>query len=244
MGGDTIIGGQTFRGGITYANIEALNIHLGTGNDTFTIESTHEGSTTVTGGRGNDTITVKTVSGHTTIEGDEGDDKVIVRNDEGTVDQIAGLLTIDTGAGNDVVTVDDAADTNDNTGTLTGSTLIGLDMPTSPLMQVIFIQAVGGRFRLAAHGHALVRRARAVGHRRPGRGRAAHAVRHAGPQGRRGPAGGQRHLHRHLHARGRRPELPGAGLHRHSAWSPPPTTPSRSTPPCCRARSPAASSRR
>ena len=118
------------------------------------------GSTTVTGGRGNDTFLVKTVSGHTTIESGAGDDKITVRNDEGTVDQIAGLLTIDTGTGNDVVTVDDAADTNDNTGTLTGSTLTGLDMPTSPLMQVIFIQAAGGRYRLERTDTQLVRRAR------------------------------------------------------------------------------------
>ncbi len=137
-----------FAAGITYANIEELNIHLGSGHDTFTIESTHVGSTNVFGAAGNDTFLVKTISGHTTIESGLGDDKITVRNDEGIVDQIAALLTLHTGAGADLVIVDDAADTNDNTGTLTGSTLTGLDMPTPPLTQVISIQAAGGRYRL------------------------------------------------------------------------------------------------
>ena len=88
------------------------------------------GTTNVTGDDGDDTFLIKTVSGHTTIESGFGNDKITVRNDEGTVDQIAALLTIDTGGGTDVVNVDDAADTNDNTGILTGSTLTGLDMPT------------------------------------------------------------------------------------------------------------------
>ena len=153
-GGLTFSGGTAFGelaqvpSGITYANIEELNIHLGTGNDTFTIETTHVGTTNVTGNDGDDTFLIKTVSGHTTIESGFGNDKITVRNDEGTVDQIAALLTIDTGGGTDVVNVDDAADTNDNTGILTGSTLTGLDMPTSPLTQVISIHAASGRYRL------------------------------------------------------------------------------------------------
>ena len=47
---------RTFTGGITYGNVEALNIELGTGNDTLTIESTHAGRTTITSGRGGDTF--------------------------------------------------------------------------------------------------------------------------------------------------------------------------------------------
>ncbi len=46
----------------------------------------------------------------------------------GLVDAISGLLVLDLGSGTDAVTVDDSADTDDNLGTLTQTTLTGLDM--------------------------------------------------------------------------------------------------------------------
>ena len=33
MGGDRVIGGRTFAGGITYSDIELLRVDLGNGND-------------------------------------------------------------------------------------------------------------------------------------------------------------------------------------------------------------------
>ena len=69
-------------GGITYASLEALNIALGSGNNTFTVESTHSGTTTVTSGDGNDTIRVKTTGGHTTIDTGAGNDLVTVSSDQ------------------------------------------------------------------------------------------------------------------------------------------------------------------
>ena len=78
---------------------------------------------------------VKTISGHTEIDTGDGDDAVRVSNDQRLVDQITGLLALDTGEGNDAVTVDDSLDTNDNVGTLTPSTITGLDMPTVPEVQ-------------------------------------------------------------------------------------------------------------
>ena len=102
MGGDTFIADRPFDGGITYSNLEALNIELGSGDDTLTVESTHTGTTHVSTGRGDDTIVVKTVQGHTTFVTGDGDDDVTVGNDEGLVDQVTALLTIDTGAGEDI----------------------------------------------------------------------------------------------------------------------------------------------
>ena len=52
MGGDAVIGGQTIAGGISYTGLEVVNVYLGSGNNTFTVESTHAGSTTIVGGRG------------------------------------------------------------------------------------------------------------------------------------------------------------------------------------------------
>src|SRR6185295_390431 len=45
MGTDTVISGRELPGGIQYFDVETLNIQLGTGNDSFTIESTHRGAT-------------------------------------------------------------------------------------------------------------------------------------------------------------------------------------------------------
>ena len=108
MGTGLTLEGQTFPGGIHYGNLEALNIELGSGNDSFTVESTHAGRTSITTGEGDDLVRVKTIGGHTEIDTGDGDDTVRVSNDERLVDQITGLLTLDTGAGTDTVTVDDS----------------------------------------------------------------------------------------------------------------------------------------
>ena len=50
MGPDQFVAGRVLNGGITYGDLEALNIHLGHGQDAFTIETTHFGTTRVTGG--------------------------------------------------------------------------------------------------------------------------------------------------------------------------------------------------
>src|SRR5438046_8980649 len=98
MGGNTVVGGRIVPGGISYSNLEALNLNLGFGANHLTIASTHNGSTTVTSGKGNDHIDVQTVAGFTSVETGAGDDTVTVSN-SGLVDQITGLLTLDTGAG-------------------------------------------------------------------------------------------------------------------------------------------------
>ncbi|MDX6679029.1 MAG: hypothetical protein QOE31_3081, partial [Solirubrobacteraceae bacterium] len=141
----------TFDGGVTYANVEVLNIALGRAADTLTIDSTHSGTTHVSGGDGADTILVKTISGPTTLATGAGDDLVIVRSDAGLVDEIAALLTIDAGSGSDTVIVDDGAEVDDNVGVLTGSLLTGLDMVAGPglqTVQTITIRATGGTYVL------------------------------------------------------------------------------------------------
>ena len=63
------------------------------------------------------------------------------------MDQITGLLTI-TGSGADALSIDDSADSNANTATLTDNTLIGLDMPTVQEIQTFRVQAQSGTYRL------------------------------------------------------------------------------------------------
>src|SRR5207244_1906621 len=58
--------------GIAYSNLEAVAVHLGSGDDAFRIASTHGGTTLVTGGAGNDAFVVQTISGPTAIDAGAG----------------------------------------------------------------------------------------------------------------------------------------------------------------------------
>ena len=119
MGGDTVIAGLELPGGITYDGIEELDIELGSGNNRFTIESTHEGSTVISTGDGYDTFNVRSIFGHTEILTGGGNDVVnvgsgvsikadgigggsperdaLAGDDARFVDPITALLTIDAG---------------------------------------------------------------------------------------------------------------------------------------------------
>jgi hypothetical protein len=118
-------------GGITYDSFATLTIGLGTAGDTFTIEGTHAGTTTVNGNNGNDTITIEAISGPTTANGGNDSDTFYVGANVGTVNDIAASLTLngnDPTSGSDSLFVDDTGDTTNNTGTLTSSQITGLGM--------------------------------------------------------------------------------------------------------------------
>ena len=64
---------------IHYLGLEELNIWLGFGANTFHINSTHGGETTLNTAEGGDTVNVNHVSGLVTVNAEEGDDFVNVR---------------------------------------------------------------------------------------------------------------------------------------------------------------------
>ena len=127
----TLLTGLGMAQGVQYSSIEILNLNLGSGGDTFTIESTHVGTTNLNTNAGDDTTQVRTIAGSTNIHTGTGTNTVNVGSTMpvtgGTVNGIAALLTL-TGGGTDTVNVDDRGDTAGNTGTLTGSLLTGLGM--------------------------------------------------------------------------------------------------------------------
>ena len=102
--------------GITYGTVEHLEISLGDDGTQFNVLSTNAGTDTLlqTGG-GDDTINVSSNAPTNT----------------GTVDLIAGHLTIQGEGGTDTTNVNDSGDTGANTGTLTATDLTGLDMGAS-----------------------------------------------------------------------------------------------------------------
>ena len=152
MGPDTLIGDRTLQGGINYLNLELLDIGLGYGQDVFTIESTHSGRTALRSGAKDDSIEIRTLNGHTLVDTGTGNDTIHVGSSGRLANELGGLLTIVGGDDDDVVTVDDSADSDDNVGTLTKTTLTGLGMPGVNEVQVLTIQAAGGDYRLSHLG--------------------------------------------------------------------------------------------
>ena len=127
MADDQVVNGRLMAGGVTYGGFEDLQINLGYGNDTFTVDSTHAGTTTIDAGAGNDTIIVHTIAGHTRILGSSGNDTFQVGSN-GLLSLLAALLVVDGGSGTDVATFDDSADSTNSLGWLTQTMLTGLGM--------------------------------------------------------------------------------------------------------------------
>ena len=139
----TRLTGLGMNGMIDYSEIETLNIDLGSDMDTFTIESTHTGVTNLNTHNGGDIVNIRAVAGTTTVNTGRGNDTVNVgsnaqgnssdrdNNTNGTLNAISSLLVIVGGestSDDDLLTLDDTADTQDNTGVLTSSRVTGLGM--------------------------------------------------------------------------------------------------------------------
>ena len=79
MGGGATIAGRTFQAGITYGDIQKVNVFLGSGNNNFTVQSTATSATTVVNtGRGTNTVNVQTIGGHTIVNSGSAGDTIDV----------------------------------------------------------------------------------------------------------------------------------------------------------------------
>ena len=97
---------------VNYIGVESLNINLGSGDDTFNIQSTNSAATTtLTSGAGCNVITVGSLAPAT----------------GGMVNDIFGVLVI-VGHGSDTLNVDNSGDVAGNSGALTPTTITGLGM--------------------------------------------------------------------------------------------------------------------
>jgi hypothetical protein len=118
--------------GVTYNNIQAVNIRLGSGGNVFNVLSTDAGQTFLDSGTESDTVNIQSTSGPTTVQGNDGNDAFNVGSlapaTSGVVDLVAGPLSVDGGTGSNVLNVDDTGSTSARTGTLTSGTLTGLAM--------------------------------------------------------------------------------------------------------------------
>jgi Ca2+-binding RTX toxin-like protein len=97
---DNLITGLGMAVGIRYETLEDLNIRLGTGSDTFTVEGTHGGTTTIDGNAGEEAIIVESVSGATTINGDGDNDTITIKAQDLPINPI---LVVNGQTGNDQI---------------------------------------------------------------------------------------------------------------------------------------------
>jgi Ca2+-binding RTX toxin-like protein len=146
--------------GIHYFDINALDMFLGAGVNTLTVEDTHANATHITGGNDVDIINVLAISGPTDIHTGLGNDIIQVGSVNpdlgGTLNAIASTLHLDTGDGDqDQLIVDDSADLALNTGTLSSNAVSGLG--TSDGIQYenvedvdLFLGEGGNQFTLAS----------------------------------------------------------------------------------------------
>jgi Ca2+-binding RTX toxin-like protein len=116
----TMLTGLGMAAGIAYGTLETLAIGLGSAGDTFTVQSTHAGVTSVVGNGGADTFHVDAPSG--------------------SLDGVLGSLNLDAGAGSNTLRV---IDTGDTTGDVIG---IGAAAITGIAPGVIGYAATGGSF--------------------------------------------------------------------------------------------------
>ncbi|MGP0628314.1 LEPR-XLL domain-containing protein [Nitrospina sp. 32_T5] len=144
MGGDRNIGGALQPGGVTFQQLEEVEIVLGSGNNQFTIEDTHAGATTLKTGDGADVVNVKSINGHTFVNTGEDSDTVNVTNDGQTLEDLLGLLTLS----GDIPQAETVHFAN-------GSPAQG-SVPAVDAIQHLNIDATGGTFTLSLGGETTV----------------------------------------------------------------------------------------
>ncbi|MCA9171412.1 MAG: hypothetical protein KDB23_27270, partial [Planctomycetales bacterium] len=105
----TLISGLGTSNGIAYSTTEFLNISMGSGGNTIDVQST-SATTAITTGTNDDLIHVGSLAPAL----------------GGTLNLLAGALSLDGESGNDTLYVDDTGDTSANTGSLTESLISGL----------------------------------------------------------------------------------------------------------------------
>ncbi|HWG94585.1 MAG TPA: Calx-beta domain-containing protein [Mycobacteriales bacterium] len=154
-GGDVVLAGRRLDGGITYTDFEDLRVELGYRSSTFTVASTHAGTTTVDAGAGDDVVDVRTVAGHTLVRGAGGDDLFRVGS-AGLLSGLDALLALDGGAGQDRAVLDDSADTTGDVATMTQTSYTetdlqartGLDALGRPLSRLYAVTPGPGAYTL------------------------------------------------------------------------------------------------
>ena len=143
MGSDRVIAegtsGEALQpGGVTFKDIENLQLNLGPGNNIFTIDNTPPGAhVTVNTGDGNDKVYVNAISGYTAVNLGGGQDELNVDQQTQTLAALYGLLTVSGDIPQAVVT-----------NLVNGSPRQGTAVDPVNAIQRIVVEATGGVYSL------------------------------------------------------------------------------------------------
>jgi hypothetical protein len=97
--------------GVEYGDIEVLTFNFGNEHANIYVNETSEAIHVLNMGPGNDTISIKKISGPMIVNGEEGNDIVYVSSDEQKLNKILSLLAVDGGAEeSDSLILDNSAD--------------------------------------------------------------------------------------------------------------------------------------
>ena len=112
MASGVAIFGEGSYSGVEYAGLELITFNLGDGVDLLTVENTSEAIHVMNLAKGNDNVTVKSLSGPLLVNGEEGTDTFVVSSDENMIDQVNALLSFDGGEMDeqDTLLVDNSGD--------------------------------------------------------------------------------------------------------------------------------------
>ena len=167
MSNGTVINGRVFEGGIGYIALEELNVNLGSGNDELTVNSTHSGITSISGGVGDDKFEVLKTDGDLYINGESGNDSTyLAKSFNGSIDgggvleKIRSHFTFNGGDNEDKLYLDDSNGIRSEVGIVTASTVNGFggedDNNSYGLRQVVSVDAVSGTYRISLLGEKTV----------------------------------------------------------------------------------------
>lgn len=123
---NTSVTGLGMGGAITYDTVEFLNLELGAGNNSLTVQDTHSSATRIQTGAGDDTVEVNGVSGQTIIKTSSGQDTVHIGNTQNGVTRVTQPLTVSGGSGVDILSIDNSADTANRVVFFTDTQISGL----------------------------------------------------------------------------------------------------------------------
>jgi hypothetical protein len=118
--------GMGMNGNLEYDAVESLNLAMGSGNDTITVQDTHDGATHINTALGNDAIAVQGISGETTIKTSAGNDTVNIGNAQNGLDRIDELLIVAGGSGIDLLKT--ANNLSSQEGAITDTQIQGFGM--------------------------------------------------------------------------------------------------------------------
>jgi autotransporter-associated beta strand protein/VCBS repeat-containing protein len=128
--GESSVGRNSLENLLTFSDVESYTLQAGSGSDTILVTSLGSISANVLAGGGADQVRIHATGEASLLSIDTGvgDDLVSLGDDNGLLNAIAGVVTLNGNAGLDSLTINDSGDSANNTGTLTQNSLSGFGL--------------------------------------------------------------------------------------------------------------------